>query len=57
MLGDPKNVLEQFTSIAGWNEESQIQLLCDFILSKGLTKELQAFLVERAEAERAATDL
>jgi hypothetical protein len=51
-LGDARDVVEQFTQLAGWSDDSVIQLLCEFILGKNLVKDLNTFLANKAEAER-----
>jgi hypothetical protein len=50
-LGDARDVLEQFTHLAGWDDDSVIQLLCEFILQKNLVKDLNSFLAVKVEEE------
>ena len=62
MMNEVKDLLDEAALATGWDEDSQIHVLCDFLSElaesqRDLKESFRAYLVGRAEEEAASAEL
>ena len=49
--GEARDLIDQFGEMCGWNDDSKIDLLCDYINNQSDPSALQDFLQTQADEE------